>query len=48
MGNYLNFLNQGSSKRTFSRKTDYIKYNFKKYIKLNNNKEFSVLEIGQV
>lgn len=45
MGTYLDYLNQISSKKTFLRKLDYIKYNFGKYI-LSNQSSGKFLEIG--
>ena len=45
MSTYLDYLNQISSKKTFSRKLDYVKYNFGSYI-LSRERADKVLEIG--
>ena len=45
MSTYLDYLNQISSKKTFSRKIDYIRYNFSSYI-LSKKKSDKFLEVG--
>lgn len=46
MSNYLDYLKRISNTKTFSRKTDYVKYNFGKYLKFKNLSNIKVLEIG--
>jgi len=46
MSSYLDYLDKNYSKKTFSRKVDYIKYNFQKYLKFENIAEARILEIG--
>lgn len=46
MTTYLDYLNQIYSSKTFSRKVDYVKYNFGKYLNFKNSSDVAILEIG--
>ena len=46
MSSYLDYLDKNYSKKTFSRKVNYIKYNFQKYLTFENIEEVRILEIG--
>lgn len=46
MQNYLKHLQQVSNSQTFSRKIDYIRHNYSKFIPDKNKKNYAVLEIG--
>lgn len=46
MSNYYKYLQNISSPKTFARKVDYLKYNFGKILKIENQKNIKILEIG--
>lgn len=46
MSTYLEYLQSITTAKTFSRKLDYIRYNFKKYFRFQNTSDVSILEIG--
>ncbi len=46
MGTYLEYLKGISSDKTFARKLDYIRYNFKKYLRFQASSDVRLLEIG--